>query len=65
MRADQMKCPACGGTAECESVDIGVGLMTRGDFACECGWEIYGPEDFGFIEMEELQFSNSPPDELS
>jgi len=50
LRSDQMNCPACGGIAECESVDVGVGLVLRGDFACECGWEIDGPEDFGFIE---------------
>lgn len=40
MRADQMKCPECEGTAECDSVDVGVGLYIAGNFWCECGWEI-------------------------
>ena len=38
-RADQMTCPECGGIAESESVDVGVGLVVRGDFVCPCGWE--------------------------
>lgn len=40
MREDQMKCPNCGGIAESDSVDVGVGLYVRGNFACSCGWEI-------------------------
>lgn len=51
-----MTCPACGGVAECESVDVGVGLVLRGDFSCECGWVIDGPDDFGFIEEDEIEF---------
>jgi hypothetical protein len=26
----------------------------RGNFACACGWEIDGPEDFGFVREDEL-----------
>jgi transposase len=37
---DQMICPECGGVADSDSVDIGVGLQVRGNFACVCGWEI-------------------------
>jgi hypothetical protein len=55
--ADQMPCPACGGMAESESVDVGVGLMIRGNFHCDCGWEIDGPDDFGFVELDEVEFA--------
>lgn len=58
--ADQMICPKCGGIAESESVDVGVGLIVRGNFSCVCGWEIDGPEDFGFLDMNEAPFG--PPD---
>lgn len=52
---DQMRCPRCGDIAESDSVDIGVGLMIRGNFDCNsCGWEIDGPEDYGFISEDEL-----------
>lgn len=34
-----MRCPECGGIAESDSVDVGVGLYVRGNFACPCGWE--------------------------
>ena len=54
--ADRMKCPACGGLATCESVDVGVGLVIRGDFSCACGWEIDAEGDFGFIEEHEIEF---------
>lgn len=38
-RADQMACPNCGGIAVSDSVDIGVGLQVRGNFACDaCHW---------------------------
>lgn len=37
--SDQMICPECGKIAESDSVDVGVGLIVRGNFACECGWE--------------------------
>lgn len=50
LAADQIRCPACGDIAESESVDVGVGLYVRGNFSCACGWEIDGPEDFGFID---------------
>jgi hypothetical protein len=55
-----MPCPACGGIARCESVDVGVGLYCKDDFTCECGWEIDGPNDYGFIEMDEREFA--PPE---
>lgn len=60
LRDDQMVCPACGAIAESESVDVGVGLLVRGDFSCLCGWELDGPEDFGFIDLEDVEFA--PPD---
>ena len=55
--ADHMICPACGAIAESDSVDVGVGTIVRGNFSCLCGWEIGGPEDFGFIEMDEVEFA--------
>ncbi len=56
-----MKCPNCGGRAECESVDVGVGLYLRGDYACpDCGWEIHSENDFGFIDVDEVPFA--PPE---
>lgn len=57
LRSDQMYCPACGGVAESESVDVGVGLLVRGNFSCECGWEIDGPDDFGFVEEGDVEFA--------
>lgn len=39
---DRMECPMCGKTAYSDSVDVGVGLYIRGNFECECGWEIDG-----------------------
>lgn len=56
LRPDQMVCPACGKIAESESVDVGVGLYVKGNFNCECGWEIDGPKDFGFVNIEDLEF---------
>ena len=35
-----MTCPECGGRAESDAVDVGVGLYIAGNFACACGWEI-------------------------
>lgn len=32
-----MKCPACGGDAWRESVDVGVGVI-HGPYGCGCGW---------------------------
>ena len=59
--ADRMKCPQCGGVAECESIDVGVGLYLNPEgFSCECGWIEHGPDDFGFIEESEIEF---PPAE--
>jgi len=55
--ADQMECPACGGVAECENVDVGVGLYLRGDYSCPCGWEIGGPEDYGFVTLDQVEFA--------
>ncbi len=46
---DQMVCPECGGIAESDSADIGVGLMVRGNFACLCGWAI---ETDGMMRVE-------------
>lgn len=60
LRQDQMRCPQCKGIAESESVDVGVGLIVRGDFSCECGWFLDGPDDWGFIDQDERPFA--PPD---
>lgn len=60
---DRMICPACGAVAESDSVDVGVGLIVRGNFHCRCGWELDGPEDFGFIEMDERPFCPLQPDD--
>lgn len=58
--ADRVSCPACGADAYCESVDVGVGLYVSGDYVCtRCGWESDGPEDFGFLGMDEVPFA--PP----
>lgn len=35
-----MACPECGGQAESDAVDVGVGLYIAGNYSCECGWEI-------------------------
>lgn len=56
-----MKCPNCGATAESEAVDVGVGLYIKGDYACpRCDWDLGGPSDFGFVEMEAREFA--PPE---
>ncbi len=55
--ADQMRCPKCGEIAVSDSVDVGVGLIVRGNFACACGWEIDGPEDFGLLDKSEVPFA--------
>ena len=53
--AQFMTCPACGATAECEAVDVGVGLYLRGDYACsQCDWELDGPNDFGFVGCDDV-----------
>ncbi|RWO20685.1 hypothetical protein [Mesorhizobium sp.] len=33
-----MKCKECGGTAEAECVDVGVGLYISDEYICACGW---------------------------
>lgn len=33
-----MKCPECGGTAEAECVDVGVGLYIKDEYECSCGY---------------------------
>jgi hypothetical protein len=38
LRQDQLRCPECGGIAEAESVDVGVGLYVNDEFICTCGW---------------------------
>lgn len=56
-----MTCPQCGSRAECESVDVGVGLYLSEEYQCgACGWEINGPDDWGFIGMNDIPF---PPPE--
>src|SRR4051812_23284836 len=47
-----MRCPNCGGLAESECVDVGVGLIIRGDYTCACGWEHGGPDDYGFVDLD-------------
>lgn len=52
-----MKCPMCGGRAECEAVDVGVGLYLRGDYCCHaCGWDIDGPVQ-PELSMDERPFA--------
>lgn len=33
-----MKCPECGGVAEAECVDAGVGLCIKDEYECSCGY---------------------------
>lgn len=33
-----MPCPECGGTAEADCVDVGVGLYISDQYCCPCGW---------------------------
>lgn len=33
-----MKCPECGGVAEAECVDVGVGLYIKDEYECSCGY---------------------------
>ncbi len=58
-----MACPLCGGRAESEAVDVGVGLYIKGDYTCpDCGWEIGGPMDYPPIGMDERPFCPEPMD---
>lgn len=55
---DRMDCPQCGAIVHAESVDVGVGLYIKDEWACDqCGWEMYGPMDHGFLTMEEIPSS--------
>lgn len=53
-------CPACGGTAIQDAIDVGVGLIPMGEFECGCGWIENGPDDYGFITMDERPFCPLP-----
>lgn len=33
-----MRCPECGGTAEAECVDVGVGIYIKDEYECPCGY---------------------------
>lgn len=33
-----MRCPECGGVAEAECVDIGVGIYIKDEYECSCGY---------------------------
>lgn len=47
-----MICPSCGGMAESDTVDIGVGTLVRGNYHCEgCNWtKVPGDgQSFGLI----------------
>lgn len=51
-----MTCPRCGAQTESMCEDVGVGLYIKGDFYCSaCGWEIDGPEDCGFLTIDDVQ----------
>lgn len=52
-KADQMICPDCGLVAECESVDVGVGLYITGHFLCDCGWESDSDGKFNVAAYED------------
>lgn len=52
MPPDRKICPQCGELAECDSVDVGVGLIlnTEAGFYCgACGWQENSENDFGFV----------------
>ena len=56
LRPDQMLCPNCGGVAESDSVDIGVGIQVRGNFHVEaCDWCADQPSntDLGLNDIDE------------
>lgn len=63
--SDKMACPQCGGVAECESVDVGVGIYLHPDgFSCHCGWIENGPDDWGFITESERPFVPVAPEDI-
>lgn len=53
LRADQVVCPECGHIAECESIDVGVGLYISGNFSCDCGWESDADGKFNVASYED------------
>lgn len=55
-----MKCPDCGGQAESDAVDVGVGLYIAGNYWCECGWEI-GADGRANVAIYEDWFPDVPP----
>lgn len=49
-----MPCPSCGATAECDTVDVGPGIIERGNWLCmSCGWCKRRPsdDDLGLLPM--------------
>ena len=55
LRIDEMICPECGGIAVSDSVDIGVGILVRGNFYCaNCGWAMPMEEEpNNIIDLDE------------
>lgn len=55
LNVGEMRCPDCGGVAESDVVDIGVGVQVRGNFRCPCGFAIEPPteHDLGLNFPEE------------
>lgn len=65
LRVDQTICPECGDIAESDSVDVGVGLLVRGNFGCpSCYWEfeadgrinVASPDDY-LIDLGDGEFA--------
>ena len=55
--SDKEVCPNCGDMAEADSVDVGVGVYVNYDtmHCVTCGWAPDGPDDFGFVTLEEIE----------
>jgi hypothetical protein len=52
-----MTCPMCGGLAESDCVDVGVGLYIAGNYHCgKCDWDIDGPVQ-PELKMDERPFA--------